>query len=151
MTILHVYTARVSCRDPERLDITRKSGASGIVFAPSWSILRPVIDARRAADRLMTEARRAREDRDTQVARSFEAEALHVEEAAWTVYVPAYREEMLASYREQRPAWLRLLARPRVVLCCYCDTASDGVLRCHRRLLAGHLVRLGAVDAGELA
>lgn len=148
---LHVVTSRISCRDKDALDITRKSaGPDGLPFAPSWDILRHVLAARKEAERLRKEAEDARSHLDLPAARSFEAEALHVEIEAWAVYVPAYREEMLVSYREQRPAWLRLLARPRVVLCCYCDTAADGVLRCHRRLSAGHLARLGAIDEGEL-
>lgn len=31
-----VHTARIGCRDPDRLDVTRKGGS---VFAPSWPLL----------------------------------------------------------------------------------------------------------------
>lgn len=44
---LHVRTARVSYGGPDRLDVTRKTGDAGLFLAPSWAILRPVLDQRR--------------------------------------------------------------------------------------------------------
>jgi uncharacterized protein YeaO (DUF488 family) len=57
-----------------------------------------------------------------------------------------YVAEMRVSYRERRAAWVELLAKPRVVLACYCDSP----VRCHRRLLAAILEKLGAEVRGEL-
>lgn len=63
----------------------------------------------------------------------------------WPSYVAAYTAEMRASYQQKRTAWDALLARGEVTLCCYC---TDGD-RCHRRILAGILTKLGAIDEGE--
>lgn len=132
MTLV-VHTARISSRDPDRLDVTRMSGGEiGEPFAPSWAILRPAIAARRAERDAATET----------------ARILAVQRAAdaWVDYVPAYTAEMRQSYRMHRPAWDSLLARSRVVLCCYCIDPQ----RCHRTLLAGILGKLGADVRGEL-
>lgn len=121
---LHVYTARISSRDPDRFDITRKSGGKeGAVFAPSWDILRPAIEARKSGDP------RAEFD-------------------AWKVYVPRYRAEMRQSYRAHRHAWDALTRRSRVVLVCYCADPC----RCHRTLLGRFILpKLGAVYGGEVS
>ena len=75
-------------------------------------------------------------------------EARELELAAWRVYVPAFLEEMRASYRRHRVAWERLLARDRVVLACACKAPE----RCHRTILATAILpKLGAVYAGERA
>ena len=126
---LHVHSARISTRDPDRLDITRKSATpEGRIFAPSWTILRPALDARAMAKRAPAD----------------EAEA--IEAAAWEAYVPAFLEEMRASYRRNRRAWEALLARERVVLVCYCVDPAH----CHRAILRTRILpALGAVDAGE--
>lgn len=115
---LEVWTARISTRDPDALNITRKSGDP--VFAPSWPLLKGALDRRRAG--------------------------LPKTEADWKGYAAAYLREMAASYDAHRGHWEALLARPRVVLTCYCTDLN----RCHRRLLARVLVKLGAVDRGEL-
>lgn len=139
---LRVYTARVSCADPDRFDITRGSGElPAAPFAPSWAILRPALEARNRATLLRRGPGKARPGTE---APSAEADA--IEDAAWAVYVPAYMAEMRRSYRENRPAWAELLSRPRVVLVCYCTDAA----RCHRTLLAGILGKLGADVLGEL-
>lgn len=89
---LDVFTARISSRDPDRFDITRKSGgAAGVIFAPSWAILRPALARMKSGD-----------------------------PGAWTDYVAAFLVEMRASYRRSRSSWHSLLARPRAVLVCYC-------------------------------
>lgn len=120
MTIA-VYTARITYRDPDRLDVTRKSGGdTGRPFAPSWAILGPALRIR-------------------------------VEDghgaflAAWPQYVADYTAEMRISYRTHRSAWGLLLARDEVTLCCYCTDANH----CHRRVLAEILAKLGAEDRGE--
>ncbi len=118
---LEIWTARISTRDPDRFDITRKSGGpAGEPFAPSWKILRPALDARKQGV----------EDHDK----------------AWAVYVPAYYAEMRVSYKTQRSTWESLLLRPRVVLCCYCTDSTH----CHRTLLANILSKFGATTKGEL-
>lgn len=88
---VQVYAARVGSRDPDALDVSRKSGDA--VFAPSLLLLRPFLELRRAG-------------RET--------------EADWQRYAQRYTEEMRHSYRKHRALWTALLKRSRVVLCCYC-------------------------------
>ena len=119
---LQVRTARISYAGPDRLDITRKSADDfGLAFAPSWKLLGPALQARAAG-------------------------AGELDEDAWRAYVNAYTDEMRASYRANPNPWGALLALERVVLVCYCTDHE----RCHRRVLAGILVKLGAVDEGEI-
>jgi hypothetical protein len=126
---LIVQTARIGSVDPDRFDITRKSGgAEGRVFAPSWAILEPALLARKQAARLP--------DLDGDV----------LLDEAFRDYAPRYVAEMRVSYRQHRPAWDRLLTRTRVVLICYCTDAN----RCHRHLLAEILTSFGARNRGEL-
>lgn len=138
---LAVHTARLSPALRGRagaLDVTRKSGTPlGKVFAPSWEILRPALDLR---SRMKAATMRGLETSD------IEAEYL----AAWERYIVAYTDEMRRSYRRDRRAWDGLLSLSELTLACYCATDADGVLRCHRVLLAGMLVKLGATYAGEL-
>jgi hypothetical protein len=146
---LQVYTARVSTRDPDRFDVTRKSGGvHGTIFAPSWGILRPALDRMRNAkwhasmvtaeyEGCLDEARERAEHA---------AEAKRIETLAWDRYAPAYESEMRASYRMYRAEWEALLERKRVVLVCYCTDANH----CHRTLLARILWKLGAHVRGEL-
>lgn len=93
MTLL-VHTARITYAGPDRLDVTRKSGDP--TFAPSWGILRPMIDARRQGGNWTW---------------------------LWPRYVEQYTAEMRQSYRANRAAWDALLARAEVTLCCYCTDA----------------------------
>lgn len=65
----------------------------------------------------------------------------------WERYAEAYRLEMRESYARGKGLWDCLLCWRRVVLLCFCKDHNE----CHRRLLAGFLVKLGAVDAGEIA
>ncbi len=141
---LMVYAARLGTRDPDALNITRKTASGdGLAFAPSWRILRVALDARAVHD--MAARNLAGIDTPTAAAMR-EAEAARWVEA-WATYSEAYVEEMRQSYRENRGAWERLLARERTCLVCYC---VDGA-KCHRALL-GHeiLPRLGAVWAWVL-
>jgi uncharacterized protein YeaO (DUF488 family) len=129
---LRVHTARVAYGGPDRFDVTRGSGgAEGAPFAPSWSILNHALD-------LFKKAKAFRKDGEEGLAES-------MEESAWREYSPRYVDEMRSSYRVNRAAWTALLARDEVTLVCYC---IDGA-RCHRRLLAEILVKLGAKDEGE--
>ena len=144
MSRLLVYSARINSRDPDRFDVTRKTGGpAGVVFAPSWGILRPALEAR-------GEVTRALEALLASPLAGDEAEAAKIRaifDRAWSVYVPAYLAEMRASYRTHRAAWERLLARPRVVLVCYCIDAEH----CHRAILRSRILpALGAVDGGEV-
>lgn len=135
---LTVYTARIGYVGLDALDITRKSGrGDALVFAPSWSILRPALDARaRAAE--------ASKLWWSCLAETDEGPAILA--AAWAEYVPAYVAEMRASYRAHRPAWDRLLGEVLVTLTCYCVDPE----RCHRVLLARDILpKLGATYAGE--
>jgi len=123
MTLV-VHTARISCRDPDRFDITRKGAwlamragqaadDTGDAFAPSWPLLR-----------------------------SAKAGTL-----AWGEYEARYLAEMRESYRKRRHVWDALLARPRVVVFCY----EVDPLECHRSLFADILGKLGADVRGELS
>jgi len=164
---LRVATGRIDCGDRDALDVSR-AGASrarsrgvpfpGEPFAPSWEILKPALDARTLAKIARSEGRAE--------------DAALLEAAAWERYVPAFEAEMRVSYgvppdrmgqlereastrpkspvRPDRRAWLALLARERVVLTCFCVAEEGEPLRCHRRLLAGILVKCGAVDEGEV-
>ena len=133
---LRVFTARVSYVGADRLDITRagadayrkRTGLTweGEPWAPSWTIVWPIIKLRREV-------------------RDLGAYADSVLLAAWRAYVPAFTAEMRASYRRNRPAWDALLERESVTLCCTCTCADQ----CHRRLVARMLVACGAVDCGE--
>lgn len=129
---LHVLTARISYAGPGRLDITRKSGDEwALAFAPTWKILGPAIAGRRRAEGLR---------------RSDPVLAADIEANAWRSYVPAFLDQMRRSYATRRPDWERLLAMPRVVLCCYCVGEM-----CHRTLLARDILpRLGATYDGEV-
>ena len=86
-----VHTDRIFYAGADRLDITRKSGNP--TFAPSWRILRPMIDARRHGPSWVW---------------------------LWPQYVKDYTAEMRISYRENRAVWDALLARDEVTLVCYC-------------------------------
>lgn len=57
-----------------------------------------------------------------------------------------YTAEMRESYRRRRDDWRALLARERVVLCCYCTDPKQ----CHRSVFARILAKLGARPLGEL-
>lgn len=133
---VHVHTARIGTPGlVDSLDVTRASArGDGLAFAPSWAILRPVLDARKVAE--------------VQRREGADAAAAAWEQAAWERYVPAFVAEMRASYRDLRPAWERLLDRRTVTLLCYCDAAAH----CHRTLLARAILpKLGAVYVGEVA
>jgi len=130
---LHVATARISYSGPDRLDVTAKGrDPIGMVFAPSWALLGP------ARHRLAVVAK-ARSRGDT-------ATADELEDRAWWDYTAAYTAEMRRSYRLYPHVWSTLLSWERAVLVCYCTDPE----RCHRRLLAGILAKLGAVDEGEV-
>lgn len=91
---MDIHTARINYQGADRLDITRKSGGPiGIVLAPSWEILAPVLNARRQKTMGNSE---------------------------WERYKRAYIDEMRTSYQTWPQHWERILARPEVTLVCYC-------------------------------
>lgn len=93
MTLI-VYTSRVTYAGPDRLDITRKGADRyGILFAPSWRLLNPMLAVRRNDPNWFR---------------------------LWPQYVEDYTAEMRTSYRDHRAEWDALLARPEVTLVCYC-------------------------------
>lgn len=61
-------------------------------------------------------------------------------------YAAAYYEMMEASYKNHPSEWAALLAKEKIVLCCYCPAGAF----CHRLLLAKILVKLGAKYEGEI-
>lgn len=87
-----VWTARISTRDKDAFNITRKSGARE--FAPSWSLLQRMLEIRKSG-RVATEEE-------------------------WRWYMAEYLKEMSRSHQRHRDVWDALLARDRIVLVCYC-------------------------------
>lgn len=120
---LRLFTARVDTRDPDRFVVVRAGAAkdpAGFPFAPSGDLLRRMLGRRAHDGGVLTGA-------------------------AWDWYYDAFKAEMRDSYRDNRAAWDALLARERVVICCYCATDEDNPneTRCHRTILAEILVKIG--------
>ena len=93
--MLAFHTARIGFSGAGGLDISRKSGGPlGLCFAPSWDLLKPYLDKRKAG---------ALTDQD------------------WQEYRRRFLEEMRQSYQHHRRAWQELLGQRHAVLCCYCD------------------------------
>lgn len=141
--MLQIHTANINNRDPDRLDVTRQSGGTrGWPFAPSWGILRPVLDARKHAKALLVKARRRPEHRIL-----YELLALAAVDSARAVFAPLFYQEMVVSQGVYKSAWGAVLDLPRVVLVCYCKDP----MHCHRTRLARDVFpALGAVCCGEL-
>lgn len=87
---LEVWTSRISTKDPDRYDVSRKSGDP--TFAPSWILLKTYLDIKRSG-------------RDQT-------------EDEWKDYCLKYLREMARSSKEND--WTPLLSKTRVVLTCYC-------------------------------
>jgi uncharacterized protein YeaO (DUF488 family) len=128
-----VYTARKWLRDPDMLDVTRAGGGPSVIFAPSWELLKLAKSGAVSFPRY-TELYTA-EMRVCYGVPPEHPRAGPDEHLAWSRGV-----------RPRREAWEELLGRERVVLGCYEVDASA----CHRSVLAGILVRLGAVYKGEI-
>lgn len=151
---LRVFTARLGYRGADRLDVTRKGADPvGVIYAPSWAILRPALDALRLAGDLRrgagapppmgpeVDAARFAEGADVarRIGEAFEA-------STWALYRAAYLAEMRESYRRHGPAWRELLARESVTLMCFCADPA----RCHRTVLGAEILpALGAAFDGE--
>lgn len=86
-----IYTSRISYSGIDRLDITRKSGTEGLIFAPSWQILGPRIKARKQGVFL-----------------------------PWEDYVCDFTKEMRESYKNNKDRWKFYANVPMITLCCYC-------------------------------
>jgi len=122
-TRLAVFTSRLAYQGPDRLDVSRYGNhRDGVAFAPSLELLHG-FKSFKHTHRLGTAAVRA----------------------AFAGYAERYRAEMALSRRTHAAAWDALLARERVVLCCYCFAPQ----LCHRGVLADLLVALGATYEGE--
>ncbi len=166
--------------DDDALDVTIMSGGpEGRPFAPSLELFRRAKSELKASearaldgDALLLEGCNKLGDEDpTWADLRAAAKALHDEAAAmraktWGGYRRDYLAEMLVSSNRPPPdgwadavrdarrrgvvahpeAWSKLLRRPRVVLLCFEPTREF----CHRGILAGVLVRMGASDGGEL-
>lgn len=160
--MLKVFTAHISSKDEDRLDITRKSGKEGIFLAPSWSILSPYLSKRwnlsqtvnelfAHIEDLVAEGLVAEGDDDSCGALqtiNYEIDIKEQElEKAWSKYAKLFVDEMRTSYRENKDLWLSLLKKDRVVLCCYCNDHT----MCHRTIVAKEILpKLGAKYCGEL-
>lgn len=91
-----LYTARYSYAGSDRLDITRQGNdPRGVLLAPSWDILGPVLQARQRG--LLTDA-------------------------AWQTYRLDYIDEMRSSYA--RTGWREILASAELTLVCFCPNAE---------------------------
>lgn len=118
--MIDVWTARISYSGRDRLDVSRKGNDPvGVLFAPSWTLVHPFLEQRRAGFALT--------------------------EAGWQRYVDDYTAEMRASYRAHRTIWDEVLARESVTLACFCTDAT----KCHRTVLASLFRSLGANVCGE--
>lgn len=115
-----VYTARVTYRGPDGLNITAKAqDPIGRTFAPSWGILRPMLAARKRNGEHTAEE--------------------------WAAYETAYTGEMRRSYASHPAVWRSVLSRESVTLLCFCTHATQ----CHRFVCARIFEKLGATLCGE--
>lgn len=117
---MNLYTSRLSSTravDLGPLDVTRKSGKDGLIWAPSWNILSPALKAFRAA------------------------QTIAEKNNAFVMYAIDYKAEMRESWARNRAAWERVLRweypaldleREHLTLQCYCVDHNY----CHRTLLA---------------
>lgn len=111
------------------LDVTRKSGKEGLIWAASWKILKPALKAFK------------------------EAPTAEQREHAFADYAAVYRNEMARSWLGRRGEWAHLLQREHLTIQCYCIDSRY----CHRTLLGRDILpgacrRLG-IDykfAGEI-
>ena len=105
------YTSRLfdpRAADLGPLDVTRKSGKEGLIWAPSWQILKPALKAFK------------------------QATTAEQREHHFADYAAAYRNEMARSWLGRLGEWAHLLQREHLTLQCYCVDHNF----CHRTLLA---------------
>jgi hypothetical protein len=156
---LQVFTAHYSIKDPDRLDITlqgamrgadRGESTGGEIFAPSPRLLWPTLAHIQIAEGL---TRRAAILPRSEGTAWMDAESDRIVRRVGEFYETTYREEMRSSCKANRDTWNALLDQKRIVLVCFCRRRTPGdeqIHTCHRHLLTGYLVKLGAVDAGEI-
>jgi len=85
--VADVWTSRITYAGPYRLDVTAKSGTGlGALVAPSWMILRPILERRKRGDHAGVEA-------------------------AWPGYVELYRHQLMSRPERSRGARLRAPCR----------------------------------------
>lgn len=131
--MLTIFTSSMVYVGADAVDISRGAAkAKFLHLAPSQEILSPVLEARRAAERLT----------DVVAAQAMES-------AAWSVYSPKYVAEQRALFAADRVAYDELLEMECVTLRCFCNLKRwPG--HCHRIVLASILVvGFGATYAGE--
>ena len=149
---LTVYSAPGSYRGPGALDITRlgfsgKPDPHGVLFAPSWGILKPYKEAQREWEALECEAGDLGRVWEGAERFAYYAQADRMKREAWATYLPAYTEEMRASYKANRSAWLAELKRQRRVYCCFCPVDKTKPIEdqhCHRIVFRGIIAKVGA-------
>lgn len=128
----------------------RLSGAPslGAVFAPTYNLLRPALEAREKANTLAANRRIA--------------EAIATDNSAWKTYVNGsngkngFLTQMDASRRRYGAIWGLIAAQPSVVFACFCSRPSwwpsgeEWPHHCHRFLVAKEFEKMGGVGRGEV-
>lgn len=175
---LTVFSSSPLYHGPDALDITRlgiidkKPDPHGILFAPSWGILKPYLEARKEWEALEREAGDLGRMWDGAERIATYAQADRMRRETWAWYKPAYTAEMRVCYGlveskwgsderaaaergvvAHRSAWQDELARTRRVLQCFCPIDKTKPIEeqhCHRLVLRSIFVKLGAADGGEL-
>jgi len=124
--MLNLYTACLSHYKDQGaiLDVTRLTGKDGLIFAPSWELLRPFLDKRKNG---------------------------LLSPADWLLYREGYLREMKTSAQLNGDDWatwksyIQSEITFEFTLCCYC-IAPD---QCHRSILVEIFKKRGAVYLGE--
>lgn len=103
---------------PGRIDVTRGSGTGPLLaFAPTTDILEPAIEQRHRAAALFQQADKLRSkvgalftEREHAAVDALIAQGWAIEDAAWSVYVPAFTAEMRVSagMTAKHPRWSAL-------------------------------------------
>jgi len=154
-----VFSSSPMYRGPDALDITRlgivdkKPDPHGVLFAPSWGILKPYLEARKEWEALELEAGDLGRMWEGAERIATYAQADRMKRETWAWYKPAYTQEMRDCYKAHRSAWQAELARARRCFLCFCPIDKTKPIEeqhCHRVILRGIFVKLGAADGGEL-
>jgi hypothetical protein len=134
VSVLNVWTAPLAYKGADRLNVARRDNddGTGLVFAPSETILSPILALRGLHAGL----------REKDVGREY-LKSIWVN--TWILYREAYRHEMRQSFRRHERVWKELLKKPVVTLVCFCPTPAY----CHRTVLAQILGMMKARVCGE--
>jgi hypothetical protein len=65
----------------------------------------------------------------------------------WQEYCRRYTDLMRKRYQAKPAAFLDVLSRPEIILCCYCKDTSTTTRHCHRYLLVDILEKVAAHHA----